>query len=140
MASLLSLAEGNRLDANGEILCSFYKKENVKEDTLSEEFKAEDKKQNEDNKQDGTLTNKEVGELCLAWLYEQAKNKSEICYIKEERLFIKSPSAFIAYGKETKRSWKSIQKGVIKLGRHLPNPENNTPFIKIENKNMIVIV
>ena len=89
--------------------------------------------------QEKELSNKQMGALCITWLFNHAKGAAQVSYLENGKLYIKSPAAFILYGKESKTSWKNVQRGVIKSGVHESNPENGTPFVKVKGFNMMLI-
>jgi len=83
-------------------------------------------------------TNREVGELCLHWLLQHASEAGRVAYLQEGKLIVKSPMGFIEFAKSSGFTWKSAQKGLIKLGKHEVN-EDGTPFHKIGSSNVLVI-
>lgn len=85
-------------------------------------------------------TNKEIGTKCLTWLFRHAESEAKLAYFIADKLLIRSPSAFIAFSKASSFNWKSAQKGVTKLRLHEPNKETGTPFHKIDNHNVMVIL
>jgi len=81
------------------------------------------------------LTNKEVGKLFIEWML--GLNENEMIFIDDGCFFVKSPLVFIEFSKINKHTWKSVQKGVIKLCLHEANEVNGTPFHKIKGINMM---
>lgn len=145
LSSLLLIHSVDTSDRNTKLIRSFYTDDSVDPvvKTEPENYHSDpDPKlemQNRDEKKEPVLSNKEMGELCLVWLLAHAKAVGQVAYLKDGKLYIKSPAAFILYSKEAKVSWKNVQKGVIKSGKHEPNPEDGTPFIKVNGCNMIII-
>lgn len=83
------------------------------------------------------LTNKEVGKLFIQWMLKYATNENEVVFIEGGYYLVKSPLAFIEFSKIDKHAWKSVQKGVFKLGLHEANEDNGTPFHKVKGVNMM---
>jgi len=83
------------------------------------------------------LTNREVGKLFLLWVFEHAEGEGKVSFIDGDYCLIRSPLAFIEFSKIDKYAWKSVQKGVLKLGLHEPNIENGTPFHKVNGANVM---
>lgn len=84
-----------------------------------------------------TLTNKDVGKLFIEWMLAHKKNVNKMILIEDGYFLVKSPLVFIEFSKIDQYSWKSVQKGVIKLCLHEANEANGTPFHKIKGVNMM---
>jgi len=70
-------------------------------------------------------------------MLKYATNENEVVFIEGGYYLVKSPLAFIEFSKIDKHAWKSVQKGVFKLGLHEANEDNGTPFHKVKGVNMM---
>lgn len=135
---LISLDETNGSGENSELLRSFY----IEAHEVAKGCTTEVKKKTEDPIEEVKvlLTNKDIGVKCLDWLFRHAETEAKVAQFVGDKLLVRSPSAFIAFSKDSDFNWKSAQKGILKLRIHEPNEETGTPFHKADNQNVMVFL
>ncbi len=57
--------------------------------------------------------------------------------VAEHQIDIESPKAFIEYAALTGLNWKHVQKGVQKLGYHVPDPNTGNVFRRVAGKSVM---